>query len=83
MNGVGGSKGGQVENLLGRFWMRGLVPFLALLLVGVALQGTAAAAPTHPFEQALSHEGAFNRPCGAATDSEGDLYGGRIGELYV
>jgi hypothetical protein len=83
MNAVGGSKGGQVENLLGRFWMRGLVPILALLLVGLALQGTALAAPTHPFDQALSHEGAFNQPCGTATDLEGDLYGGQIGEPYV
>jgi hypothetical protein len=84
MNAVGGSKGGQVENLLGRFWMRGLVPILVLLFVGLVFQGAAAlAALTHPFDQALSHEGTFERPCGVATDSEGDLYGGRIGEPYV
>jgi hypothetical protein len=84
MNAVGGSKGGQVENLLGRFWMRGLVPILVLLLVGLALQGAAAlAALTHPFDESRSLLGTLNRPCGVATDAEGDLYGGRIGEPYV
>jgi hypothetical protein len=32
------------------------------------------AALSHPFLPSLSHEGAFHDPCGAATDSEGDLY---------
>jgi hypothetical protein len=74
MNRVVGLKGRQVENLLGRFRAPGLASVLALLFLGLALQGTAAAAPTHPFDQALSHEGDFNKPCGAATDAEGDLY---------
>ena len=68
-------KGRQVKKRFGMCRVIGFVSVLALFLVGLALQGTAGAATlTHPFDQALSHEGTLNRPCGAATDLEGDLY---------
>lgn len=49
---------------------------LAVMIAGIAMVLTptvASAAPTHPFLPALSHSG-FNNPCGAATDSAGNLY---------
>lgn len=49
---------------------------LAGALVGLGLLAplAGAATPTHPFIQALSHEGSFTTPCGTATDPAGDLY---------
>ncbi|HEX3735225.1 MAG TPA: hypothetical protein VHU86_08725 [Solirubrobacterales bacterium] len=48
---------------------------LTMGLFALALSASSAnATPTHPFDESLSHPGAFNRPCGTATDPEGDLY---------
>jgi hypothetical protein len=74
MNRAVGLKGRQVDNSLGRFRAPGLASILALLFLGLGPQSSADAAPTHPFNESLSHEGAFERPCGVATDPEGDLY---------
>ncbi|HEY2334174.1 MAG TPA: hypothetical protein VGH58_04095 [Solirubrobacterales bacterium] len=49
--------------------------FVSLTLLALTLfAAPACAALSHPFLPSLSHEGAFHDPCGAATDSEGDLY---------
>jgi hypothetical protein len=62
-----------VESLGGR---RVFCMVLAALTLFVAIffAAPAYAALSHPLLPDLSQEGAFHDPCGAATDSEGDLY---------
>jgi hypothetical protein len=47
---------------------------LATAALAVVAAPARAAAPTHPFLPALSHEGTLGHSCGAAVDSHGDLY---------
>jgi hypothetical protein len=68
-------KGRQVKDLFSRWRVRGRL-FIAfpVVVLALALFATLAhSAPTHPFDESLSHEGAFTGPCGTATDPEGDL----------
>jgi hypothetical protein len=76
MNPATTPKGRQVKNPSNSLRTLSLALTTALLAGALFLTAASAsaAAPTHPFDQSLSHEGAFNKPCGTATDSEGDLY---------
>jgi phosphodiesterase/alkaline phosphatase D-like protein len=64
-----------------------VVPALlaAALLLLLAFAPAAQAAPTRSEVPALSHEGTFNKACGVATDSFGDLYAsdGGTGKIKV
>jgi hypothetical protein len=55
--------------------LRSALALAAFALLALAFSAAPAYAElSHPFLPNLSQEGAFQDPCGAATDSEGDLY---------
>ncbi len=74
MNPATTRKADQVKNPFHLLPTLGLALTMGLFALALSASSATAAAPTHPFDEPLSQLGGFNRVCGTATDSEGNLY---------